>query len=119
MVLDKGLLRVPWTARNQPRIFTGRTDAGTLILLPADEKSWLTGKDPEAGKDWGQDEKGPTEDEMVGWHQRLNGQESEQTLGDSEGQGKLACYNPWGSQKVAYNWAVQQQLLLYIIIIYI
>ena len=61
----------------QSRVFIGRTDAEaeTLILWPPDAKSWHTGKDPDAGKDWGQEEKGLTEDEMVGWHHRLNGRE--------------------------------------------
>ena len=59
----------------------------------------LIGKDPEAGKDWRQEEKGATEDEMVGWHHRLNGHEFEQTLGDSERQGSLVCCSPWGHQE--------------------
>ena len=75
---------------NQPWTFIGRTDAEAPILWPPDAKSWLIGKDPDAGKDWGQEEKGVTEDEMVGWHHRLNEHEFEQTLGDSEGQGSLA-----------------------------
>ena len=62
-------------------------------------KTQLIGKDPDAGKDWGQKEKGATEDEMVGWHHQLNGHESEQSLGDSEGQGSLACYSPWGHKE--------------------
>ena len=62
-------------------------------------KSWLTGKDPDAGKDWGQEEKGTTEDEMVGWHHWLNGHEFEQTQGDSEGQESLTCCSPWGHQE--------------------
>ena len=72
---------------NRSWIFIGRTDAETeaLILWPPDGKSL---KDPLAGKDWGQEEKGTTEDEMVGWHHRLNGHEFEQTLGDSEEKGK-------------------------------
>ena len=80
---------------NQHLIFIGRTDAETEapILWPPDAKSWLAGKDPDAGKDWGQEEKGVTEVEMVGWHHWLNGHEFEQTLGDSEGQGSLACYS--------------------------
>ena len=71
---------------NQPWIFIGRTDAGAEapILWPPDVKSWLIGKDPDAGKDWGQEEKGAREDEMVGWHHQLNGQAFEQTLGDSK-----------------------------------
>ena len=72
-------------------MFIGMTDAETetLILWPPDVKSWLIRKDPDAGKDWRQEEKGPTEDEMVGWHHRLNEHEFEQTLGDDEGQGSL------------------------------
>ena len=61
------------------------------ILWPSDAKNWLIGKDPDAGKDWGQEETGVTEDEMVGWHHQLNGHEFEQTPGDSEGQGSLAA----------------------------
>ena len=72
---------------NKPGLFIGRTDAEAEapILWPPDVKSQLTGKDPDAGKDWGQKEKGTTEDEMVGWHHWLNGHEFEQTLGDCEG----------------------------------
>ena len=72
---------------NQPWIFIGRTDAEVEdpILWPPDEKSWLIGKDPDAGKDWRQEEKGTTEDEMVGWHHWFNGCEFEQTPGDGEG----------------------------------
>ena len=74
---------------NQPWIFIEKTDAEAEapILWPPYAKSWLIGKDPDTGKDWGQEEKGTTEDEMIGWHHRLNGQEFEQTLGDGEGQG--------------------------------
>ena len=76
------LLRVPWTVYpkwNQPWIFTERTDfeAETPILWPPHAKNWLIWKDPDAGKDWRQEEKGMTEDEIVGWHHRLNGHESE------------------------------------------
>ena len=70
----------------------GRTDAeaeAPIFWLP-DANSQLIGKDPDAGKDWQQEEKGAAEDEMVGWHHRLNGHEAEQTLGDGEGQGSLA-----------------------------
>ena len=67
------------------------------ILWPPGVKSWLIRKYPVAGKDWRQGEKGMTEDEMVGWHHRLNGHEFEQVPGDSEGQGSLACYSPWDS----------------------
>ena len=78
--------------RNQPWIFIGRTDAEAEAPIPwlPDAKSRLIGKDPDAGKDWRQEEKGRTEDEMVGWHHR---HEFEKAPGDSEGQGSLACCN--------------------------
>ena len=66
-------------------IFIGRTDAEAPILWPCKAKNWLSGKDPDAGKDWRQEEKGMTEDEMVEWHQWFNGHEFEQTPGDGEG----------------------------------
>ena len=105
------LLRVLWTAKefqpvnpkgNQSWIFIGRTDAEAEvpILRPPDARSQLIGKDLDAGKDWGQEEEGMTEDEMVGWHHWLEGYESEQTLGDSEGQGSLACCSPWGHKEL-------------------
>ena len=83
---------------NQSWIFIGRTDAKgeAPILWPADAKSRLIRKDPDAGKDWRQEEKGMTEDEIVGWHHWLNGHEFEQTLGDGEGQGSLMCCSPLG-----------------------
>ena len=87
---------------SQSWIFIGRTDAETVAwtLWPPDVKSRLTGKDPDAGKDWGQKEKGATEDEMVGWHHWLNGHEYEQALGDGEGQGSLVCFSPWGCKEL-------------------
>ena len=86
---------------NQPWIFTGRTDAEAKvpILWPPDTRSWLIGKDPDAGKDWEQEEKGMTEDEMVGWHHWLNGHGFEPTPGDSEGQRSLACCGSWGCRE--------------------
>ena len=83
---------------NQSWIFTGRTDAEaeTPILWPPDAKSWLIRKDPDAGKDRRQAEKGITEDEMVGWHHWLDGHEFEQAPGVGDGQGSLACCSPWG-----------------------
>ena len=84
---------------NQPWIFTGRTGFEDPILWPPDAKNRLTRKDPDAGKDWRQ-EKGTTEDEMVGWHHWLNEHEFEQTLGDSEGQGNLECCSPWGRKEL-------------------
>ena len=87
---------------NQSRIFIGRTDAEaeTPILWPPDAKNWLLGKDPDAGKDWRQEEKGTTEDEMVGWHHRLNGHEFEQVPGVGEEQGSLPCCGPWGCKEL-------------------
>ena len=74
---------------NQPWIFIGRTDAEAPLLWPPDMKSQLIGKDPDAGKDWRQEEKGTIEDEMVGWHHWLNGHEFKQTVGNGERQGSL------------------------------
>ena len=84
--LDSKEIKLVNPKGNQPWIFIRRTDAEAeaLILWPLDVKSWFTGKDPDAGKDWEKEEKGMTEAEMVGWHHRLNGHEFEQTQGDSE-----------------------------------
>ena len=79
---------------NQLWIFFGRADAEAKAPIP-DAKSWLIGKDPDAGKDWRQEEKGMTQDKMVGWHHWLNGHELEQTPGAGEGQGSLVCCSPW------------------------
>ena len=87
---------------NQPWKLTGRTDAEAPILWPPDAKSHLIGKDPDAGKDWRQNEKEATEDEMVGWYHQFNGHEFGPTLGHGEGQGSLVCCNPW----VAKSWAL-------------
>ena len=104
------LLRVPQTVRikpvnpkrNQPSIFIEKTnaEAEAPILWPPDGKSQVIGKDTADAKDLGQEEKRETEDKMVGWHHWLNGQEFEQTPGDSEGQGSLACCSPWGSKEL-------------------
>jgi len=93
---------------SKPWLFTGRTDAEAEapILWPSNAKNWLTGKDPNAGKDWGQEEEGVTEDEMVEWHHRLNGHEFEQTLGDGEGQGRLACCSPWSCKELDTTYQV-------------
>ena len=93
---------------NQSWIFTERTDAEAEapILWPPDRKSWLTGKDPDAGKDWRQEEKGMTEGDMVGWHPWLNGHEFEQAPADGEGQGGLVCRSPWGP-RVGHDWATK------------
>ena len=86
---------------DQSWVFIGRTDAEaeTAILWPPDGKNWVIGKDPDAGKDWRWKEKGTTEDEMVGWHHRLNGHEFEQAPGVGDGQGGLACCSPWGCKE--------------------
>ena len=86
---------------NQSWIFIGRTvvEAETSIFWPPDAKSWLILKDPEPGEDWRQGEKGTTEDEMVGWHHRLNGRELEWTPGVGDGQGGLVCCSPWGHKE--------------------
>ena len=86
---------------DQPWVFIGRTDVETEppILWPPDAKSWLIGKDPDAGKDWRQEEKGTTEDEMVGWHHWFNGHGFGWTLGVGDGQGGLACCGSWGRKE--------------------
>ena len=87
---------------DQSWIFIGRTDveAEAPILWPCDAKNWLIGKDPDAGKDWRQEEKGTTEDEMVGWHHWLNEYEFEQAPGVGDGQGSLACCSSWNSKEL-------------------
>ena len=86
---------------DQPWVFFGRNDAKaeTLVLWPPHEKSWLIGKDPDAGRNLGQEEKGTTEDEMAGWHHWLDGREFEWTLGDGDGQGGLVCCDSWGRKE--------------------
>ena len=104
------LLRVPWTARrsNQsilkeisPGTFFGRNDAEaeTPVFWPPHVKNWLIGNDSAAGRDWGQEEKGTTEDEMAGWHHWLDGHESQWTPGVGDGQGGLACCDSWGQKE--------------------
>ena len=93
---------------NQPWIFIGRTDteAETPILWPPDVKSWLIWKDPDAGKDWRREEKGTTEDEMVGWHHWLNGHGLGWTLGVGDGKGGLVCCSSRG-RRVRHDWATE------------
>ena len=99
-------------------MFIGRTDveAETPILWPLDGKSWLTGKDPDAGKDWRQEEKGTTEDEMVGWHHWRDGHEFEQALGVGGRQGGLVCCSPWGLTELDttewLNWTSSEAITL-------
>ena len=110
MVLEK-TLESPWDCKeiqpvhpkgDQSWVFIGRTDveAETPILWPPDAESWLIGKDPDAGKDWGLKEKGMTEDEMVGWHQWLNGHGFGWTPGVGDGQGGLECCGSWGRKEL-------------------
>ena len=100
------LLRDPWTARRSNQSILKKSvlnihwkdwaEAEAPILWPLEAKNWLTGKDSDAGKDWSQEEKGTTEDEMVGWHHWLDGLEFEQAPGVGDGQGSLGCCSPWG-----------------------
>ena len=98
----------------QPWIYIGRTeaDAEIPILWPPGMKNWLIRKDPDAGKDWRQEEKGTTEDEMVGWHHRLNGHELVQTLGDGEGQRGLACCSPYSCKESDTTWQLNNMPFL-------
>ena len=102
---------------DQSWVFIGRTDAEaeTPVLWPPLAKSWLIGRDPDAGRDWGQ-EKGTTEDEMAGWHHRLYGHEFGWTLGVGDGQGGLACCNSWGHKESdttkRLNWTVHAFIYL-------
>ena len=101
------LLRVPWTIQpvypkgDQSWVYFGRNDAKaeTPVLWPPHEKNWLIGKDTDAGRDWGQEEKGTTEDEMAGWHHRLDALEFGWILGVGDGQGGLACFDSWGRKE--------------------
>ena len=105
------LLRLPWIARLNQSILKEINPEyslkGLMLKLkfqPLDANSWLTGKDPDAGKNWGQEEKGMTEDEMVGWHHRIDGHGFGWTPGVGDGQGGLACCNSW-SCRVRHDWA--------------
>ena len=111
------LLKVRWTARKSNQSILKEISPGcslegldaeaeTPILWSPDVKNWLIGKDPDTGKDWGQEEKGTTEDEMVGWHHQLNGHEFGWILGVGDGQGGLACCGSWGG-RVRHDWATE------------
>ena len=111
------LLRVPWTARRSSQSilheispeYSLDAEAEALILWPPDAKNWLIWKDPHAGKGWRQEDKGMTEDEMVGWHHWFSGHEFEPTPGSGEGQGSLAYCSPWGlkNQTQLNNWTTK------------
>ena len=98
--LDSKEIKPVKPKENLPWIFTGRTDDETEapILWPPDANSQVTGEDPDAGKNWVPEEKGKTEDKIVGWHHQLNGHEFEKTPGDSEGPGSVACCSLWGHE---------------------
>ena len=106
--LDNKKIKPVIPKRNQFSIFIERSDAEAEapIIWPPDSKNWLPGKDPDAEKDWRQEEKGITEDEMVEWHHQLDGHEFEQALGVSDGRGDLACCSPWG-RRVRHDWATE------------
>ena len=98
-----------WTVMQKKTwIFIGSPDAEAEVTGLPDAKSRLIGKDCNAGKDWGQEEKGVTED-MVGWHHQFDGHQFEQTLGDSEGQGSLACCSPWGHKALNTTWQLNNE----------
>ena len=99
--VDSGEIKLVNPKGNQPSVFIGRTvvEAEAPILWPLGAKNWLTVKDPDAGKDWRQEKKGTTEDEMAGWHHRLDGHEFEGTPGDGDGQRSLMCCSPWGHKE--------------------
>ena len=115
--LDSKEIKSAHPKGNQSWLFTGRinAEAETPVLWPPD-KNWLIGKDPDTGKDWRQEEKGMIEDEMVGWHHRLNGHEYEQALGVGYGQGKPGVLQSMGSQRFGHdcmtelNWRVKGEL---------
>ena len=110
--LDSKEIQPVHSKGNQPWLFTGSADAETPILWPPDAKSLLIGKDPDAEKDCSQELKGATENEMVGWHHQFNEHQFEQTPGDSEGQGSLACCSLWG-QRVRHDLVTKQQTLFH------
>ena len=132
VVLEKTLERVPWTARRSNQSILNEISPGCSleglmlklklpILWPPDAKSWLIWKDPDARKDWGQEEKGTTEDEMVGWHHRLNGHGFGWTPGVGDGQGSLACCGSWGRKELdmteRLNWSSFFKLFSNVIIL--
>ena len=108
----------PVHPKDQSWVFTGETDveAETLILWPPDVESWLIWRDPDAGKDWGQEEKGMTDDEMVGWHHQHNGHGFGWTPGVVDGQGGLACCGSWGRKELdmteRLNWTLLNSINL-------
>ena len=129
----RGLLRVLWTARRSNQsvlkeISPGCSLEGLMLKLKLQYfgylmQSWLIGKDSDAGRDWGQEEKGTTEDEMAGWYHRLNEHEFEWTLGVGDGQGGLACCNSWGCKELAMtellNWTELKHRWIHVVFIFL
>ena len=107
--LNKKEIKTVTPKGNQPWIFIGKPDTEAVILWLPEVKSWLIGKDPDAGKDWRQNQKGVTENKMVRQHHWLSRCESEQTPKDSEGQGSLACCRPWGHKESDIDLPTEQQ----------
>ena len=106
--------------RDRPWDFFGRTDAKaeTPVLWPPHAKSWLIGKDSDAGRDWGREEKGTTEDEMAGWHHWLDGCESAWTRGVGDGQGGLACCDSWDCKESdKTEWLIWSDIYIYFFLI--
>ena len=120
VVLEK-TLESPWTTRRSNQsilkeinwIFIGRTEAEAPILWLPDVKNWLIRKDPDAGKDWKQEGKGTTEDEMVGWHHQLDGHEFEQTPGVGDGHRSLACCSPRVANSWTWQWLTWTEMVLW------
>ena len=110
----------PVHSEDQPWDFSGRNDAKaeTPVLWPPHVKSWFIGKDSDAGRDWGQEEKGTAENEMAGWHHWLDGRESKWTLGVGDGHGGLACCSSWGC-RVRHDWATELRTELSIYLTYL
>ena len=111
-LLDSKEIKPVHSKGDQSWVFFGRTDAKAAILWAPRAKSWLVAKDPDAGKDWGQEEKGTTEDEMAGWHHHaIDRHEFEWTPGVGDGQGGLVCCNSWGRKELdTTEWLIWSEL---------
>ena len=120
--LDYKEIQPVHSEEDQPWDFFGRNDAKaeTPVLRPPHAKSWIIGKDSDAGKDWGQEEKGMTEDEMAGWHHWLDGRESEWTPGVGDGQGGLAWCASWGGKESdTTEWLSWSEIYIYFIMVFL
>ena len=116
--LDSKEIQPVHPKENQSWIFIGRTIAQTPVLWPPDAEKWLIGKDLDAGKDWMQEDKGTTEDEMVGWHHQFDGHEFDLALGVGDGQGSLVCCSPWGHKELdTTEWLNWTELTIYSLVI--